>query len=74
MCDRIINILFLGGAKRVSMGRKLIKAGAELGCKVVLYSYELVPHVPISAVAEVIIGKRWKDPSLVEHLHEIFVY
>lgn len=73
MCDRIINILFLGGAKRVSMGRKLIKAGAELGCKVVLYSYELEPHVPIAAVAEVIIGKRWKDPSLMEHLHGIVV-
>ena len=29
-----LNILFLGGAKRVSIGRKIIEAGAKMGVDV----------------------------------------
>lgn len=66
---RRVNVMFLGGAKRVSMGQKLIAAGDSLGLDVRLFSYELSKELPIASIAEVVIGKRWSDPSLMEHLH-----
>lgn len=67
---KAVNILFLGGAKRVSMARKLKRAGADLGLDVTLFSYELGTHVPVAAEAAVITGLRWNDPRLMENLHE----
>lgn len=66
-----VNIMFLGGAKRVSMGRMLIAAGAQLGIEVNLFSYELSREVPVAEIATVIIGRRWSDPELTEHLHSV---
>lgn len=66
-----VNIMFLGGAKRVSMGRMLIAAGAQLGMEVNLFSYELSREVPVAEIATVIIGRRWNDPELAEHLHSV---
>ena len=68
---RKVNILFLGGAKRVSMGRKFIEAGRRMGMDVRLYSYELSPYVPIACIAEVIIGLKWADPEVTAHIHGI---
>ena len=68
---RNINILFLGGAKRVSFGRKLIEAGRELDMDVRIYSYELEPEVPVALVGGVIIGRKWNAPDILEHLHQI---
>lgn len=65
-----IGILFLGGAKRVSMGQKFIAAAKELGMEADLFSYELTPEVPIAAISRVIVGRKWSDPSVLEHLHE----
>lgn len=62
-----MNILFLGGAKRVSMAR-LFKA-ADSHAKI--YSYELGERVPVSLEAEIIIGKRWSDPDLNCDLRKI---
>lgn len=66
-----VNILFLGGAKRVSMGRMFIEAGAALGLDVNLFSYELTTEVPVAEIATVIVGRRWADPDLMPHLHEV---
>lgn len=63
--------MFLGGAKRVSMGRMLIAAGVQLGMEVNLFSYELSREVPVAEIATVIIGRRWSDPELTEHLHSV---
>lgn len=63
-----INILFLGGAKRVSLAEHFIKAGERLGQKINIFSYELQKECPIAAVGTVIIGKRWKDEALAEDL------
>ncbi len=60
----------LGGAKRVSMARKFIDAGKRRGMDVQLFSYELSAEVPVSIIADIVIGKRWNDPLLIEHLHE----
>lgn len=66
-----INILFLGGAKRVSMANFFITAGKELKKEVCIFSYELDPYVPIASVGKVIIGKKWADKDVVGHLLEI---
>ena len=68
---RVVNILFLGGAKRVAMGRLFIEAGRKLGLEVVLFSYELSKEVPVSEVANVIVGRRWTDPDLMSDLHDV---
>lgn len=66
-----LNILFLGGAKRVSFAQHLIEAGERRGRKVNIYSYELNKFVPIACVGKVIIGKRWKDVNLYSDLQQV---
>ncbi len=66
-----IGILFLGGAKRVSMARKFKASGARMGYDVHIYSYEMTAEVPIACEGTVIVGKRWRDADLYEHLHEV---
>ena len=68
-----INILFLGGAKRVSLARKVIAAGERLGVKVGIYSYELSPEAPIALVGKVVTGLRWNDGRIMEHLYDTVV-
>lgn len=63
------NILMLGGAKRVSMARRFIEAADSLGITLHLFSYELTREVPVSIVADIVTGRRWNDPELLEHLH-----
>ena len=59
-----INILFLGGAKRVSFGRKLIEAGKRLGLEIGIYSYELEAEVPVALIGGIIICLVYTYPSL----------
>lgn len=66
-----MNILFLGGAKRVSMARMFIEAGRRLGQEVKIYSYELDEDVPIACVGKVVKGLRWKDPGLMADLSRL---
>ncbi|WP_321334260.1 ATP-grasp domain-containing protein [uncultured Bacteroides sp.] len=66
-----INILFLGGGKRVSLAEHLIKAGKERGVQVNIFSYELSREVPIASVGEVIVGRKWHDVSIYKHLPDI---
>jgi len=64
-----VNILFLGGAKRLSLGERFLRAGDELNANVNIFSYELDKYVPISAIAtNVIVGLRWDDQRIIEHL------
>lgn len=66
---RKVRILFLGGAKRVSMARKFIAAGEKLGIEVELYSYELSPQVPVASVATILVGRKWGDEEIYDDLH-----
>jgi carbamoyl-phosphate synthase large subunit len=68
---KVINILFLGGAKRVSLAEKFIEAGLKRNCEVHIYSYELDKHVPIASVGTVLEGLKWNNPDLYNHLSEI---
>lgn len=63
-----LNVLMLGGARRVSLGELLKQSGARLGHEVNLFSYELFREVPVAAVAQVIVGLKWKDPAVVEDI------
>lgn len=63
-----INILFLGGAKRVSMARMFKSAAASLGRKAEIFSYEIDRCVPIACEATVVEGSRWSDPDILAHL------
>lgn len=64
-------ILFLGGAKRVSVARHIAAAFSARGFRARFFSYEIDTRVPIAEVGEVITGKRWNDPALSGHLAEI---
>ena len=65
MADNTIGILFLGGAKRVSMARHFKAAALARGLRPRIYSYEMTADVPIAIEGEVIIGKRWRDEDVV---------
>lgn len=66
-----LNILFLGGGKRVSIGRMFLESARLKGYEPRLYSYEIAPEVPISLIAEVIVGQRWSDPRCLPHLIDV---
>lgn len=66
--DRSVNILFLGGAKRVAMARLFKIAAAERGLQCNIFSSEVVPNVPISCIGTVLDGLRWSDPDIYNHL------
>lgn len=66
-----INILFLGGAKRVSIANEFIEAGLRHNRTINIYSYDLKKTVPISEIGEVIVGLKWNDLNLMNHLVNI---
>lgn len=73
MSDKACNILMLGGAKRVSIGRLFLKAAASAGFSGRLFSYELSEEVPVAEIAEVIVGKRWNDSDILTDLQKVVV-
>lgn len=66
-----MNILLLGGARRVAVAEKLTRACAQFGEDAKLFSYELMTEVPIAIVAEVIVGKKWGDPDVVDDIIKV---
>jgi carbamoyl-phosphate synthase large subunit len=68
---KLINILFLGGGKRVSLAERFISAGLKLGIKINTFSYELEKKVPFLLVGKVIIGKTWLDKTIYDDLIQI---
>ena len=63
-----INILFLGGAKRVSLAEAFLETARKRNLQLHIFSYELDPYVPIASVGKVIVGLRWNDPAVYDHL------
>ncbi len=64
-----VNILFLGGAKRVSLAEHLINAGKKLNLDISVYSYELDERVPLASIGTIIKGKKWNDEGLYADLN-----
>lgn len=68
-----LNILFLGGAKRVSMARMFKDAAARAGLEAAIFSYELTREVPVACEATIIDGCRWNDPDILDRLNDVCV-
>lgn len=68
---RNVNILFLGGAKRVSMAEQIERAGKDLGMVVSIFSHELDECEPIASVGKVIVGSKYTSPDIDAELDEI---
>ena len=66
-----LNILFLGGAKRVSLAKHLKKCGDSIGVGINIISYELEDKLPIAFVAKVIIGLKWNDKKIISDLQRV---
>lgn len=66
-----INILFLGGAKRVEMARHFKHAAKSIGRECRIFSYELDEYAPISCEATIIKGLKWRDKELMQHLTSV---
>lgn len=64
----MFRILFLGGAKRVSLAERFVAEGRTRKTPVEIFSYELTDEVPISAVGKIIIGEKWTSPNILSHL------
>lgn len=66
-----VNLLFLGGAKRVSMARHFKAAAAALGYECGIYSYEMSEREPIACEGTVIVGLRWSDADVLDDLRRV---
>lgn len=66
----MINILFLGGSKRISVAKEFIERSAQLGRQITIYAYELNPHEPISEFGIILKGLKWNDPNLINDLSD----
>jgi len=64
-------ILMLGGSRRVSMAQLLKESGKRLGCEVEIVSYELDTQVPIAIEGDVIKGKNFADPDVIEDISRV---
>ncbi len=68
-----IGILFLGGAKRVSMARLFKAAARSLGMEAHIVSYEASLCVPIALEGTVVEGLRWSDPACVDDIYRVML-
>ena len=64
-------ILMLGGSRRVSVAQLLKDSGKRLGCDVKIIAYELDTEVPIAIEGEVIKGKSFSDPDVIEDITRV---
>ena len=69
--SRRLNILFLGGAKRVAVGKMILAAAEKRGIDARIFGYELDVRVPLAAIGTIIPGKKWVDPDFSNHLEEV---
>ena len=68
-----LNILFLGGAKRVSLAERFLKVGQISETNIQVFSYEIYKKVPFCSVGEVILGKDWSDSTIYDDLNRIVI-
>lgn len=71
MNQLLLNILLLGGGRKVSLAQQLKESGQRLGYNVEIFSYDLSKEVPITLEGEVIEGLPWSDPGVVGEICKI---
>lgn len=65
-----IGFLFLGGAKRVAMARMLREACRKRGLECEIFGYETDTRCALACEGSIIIGRRWADADIFEHLDQ----
>ena len=55
----------------MSLAERFIRAGRKNNAEVRIFSYELQEKVPIACLARVIVGLKWKDKQILEHLGQV---
>ena len=68
---KTLNILMLGGAKRVSVAQLLKEAGAKEGVQVNIFSHELSTQEPIASVGTIIPGGKYSSPGIDDEIDSI---
>ena len=68
-----LNILFLGGAKRVSLAERFVVAGKKLDLNIRVFSYEINKHVPFKIVGKIILGMKWNDKKIYNDLLKVII-
>jgi carbamoyl-phosphate synthase large subunit len=63
----MVNVLFVGGGRRVELAQKFIARGYTV------FAYEKFDNVPISDIATIIKGLSWTDQALFPHLYETII-
>lgn len=58
----MMNILFLGGGRRVELAKRFVERGYQI------HSYELTKNVPISEYAHIIEGLNWDNVEVVDDI------
>lgn len=71
MKNQELTILFLGGARRVSLAELLKRSGKRIGYDIKIVSYELTKDVSISLEATVVKGLRWDDPDVIDDIGRV---
>lgn len=66
-----VNLLFLGGAKRVAIARMFKEAARRRGLECSITGYELSAHSALASEGKIIEGLRWDDPSLLADLGRV---
>lgn len=66
-----LTILMLGGAKRVSLARELIKAGKDIDRDVQIFSVEQSNFQPIESVGKIILGGKFTSPRALIDLNQM---
>lgn len=66
-----LNILFLGGGKRVAMGRMFLDACSRIGVEGSITGYEAAETVPLATIGRIVPGLAWSDPGVTDHLRSL---
>ncbi|MAR78443.1 MAG: hypothetical protein CMD43_05845 [Gammaproteobacteria bacterium] len=71
MSKNSFNILFLGGSKRLILGKKFYVEAKKKYAMVNLFSYELPGNHAFEKIGKIIYGKKWADKNILTHLQSI---
>ncbi len=68
-----LTIMMLGGARRVAIADQLRNSAQRMGLDVKMISYELFEEVPIACIAKVVVGLKWSDPQVAQHIASVAI-
>ncbi len=71
MSRRKLTFLFLGGAKRVAVGRMFLDACRRRDIEGAIVAYELDSHSAIASIGTVVEGLSWRDPGVYADIDRV---